>query len=215
MIGHRLSVSIAHKHVLEASLRHGFGETIGDIPMYSLHRIRKQMARTPPTVSYPLQRLLIEKLLEANAEYKADSGNDWNCLTSNNLVSAIENTNSSLEATVEGIGSIPKELAQHRAKLQEKLHEARVRDVLLIQKWFETHFENLQYDMRGSVPWTVVQRLRRDLGFWIATKGNRFGSDIEETIIEIAEEVGIHTDSAESAWELMGGKVFTGRRERD
>lgn len=207
MLSQTVGLAVKLEASLKVHVRQFYGDTIGDIPLYSLHRIRSLMARQPIAISPDLRLLLVEALSEANSEYKADSGNDWNCLTSNNLVSAIESVDDTLKESVEGI-NLPSEQAELKGKLVEKLNEVREQSVLLIQKWFETHYDILLYDMKGNVPWSVVRRLRRDLGFWIATKGNRFGDNIEEAILDIASEEGIQTDNPEIAWEKMGGKVF-------
>jgi hypothetical protein len=186
-----------------------FGETSGEIPMYSLHRIKRMMRRQPIAISPELLGLLLQNLISANADYKDASGNDWNCLTSENLVDAIEATNEMVEQGINGIKDIPKELAQMRDQLLAKLHRGRVANIKLIQKWFERNFDSLLYDMKSKIPWAVVCRLRRDLGYWIATKVNPFGKNIEEMVLEVAKEAGVVADDPEEAWEKMGGKIFT------
>ncbi len=209
MLSLRMAPALTQKHSLEIRLhlRQFFGETIGDIPLYSLHRIRNMMEKFPITISPDLKTLFIGALASANADYKAESGNDWSCLTSNNLVSAIEQTDVAIEEAVKRI-SLPEEQAELRGKLLERLDQVRVQSILAIQQWFETHYDSLLYNMSGNVPWSVVRRLKRNLSFWIATKGNRFGDDIEEVILDIAKEEGIDTEDPETAWEKMGGKVF-------
>ncbi len=206
-LGLRQAVSIKQKIGLKIAFRQSFGETIGDIPVYSLHRIKSMMARSPIGISEDLKKVLIEALSAANVEYKLDSGNDWSCLTSNNLVDAIEAVDSALKEMIEGI-NLPEEQAQFRERLQEELSLVREQGILSIKQWFEAHYDQLLYDMSGSVPWAVVHRLRLNLGYWIATKGNRFGDDIEDVILDIAKESNIVTDDPEVAWKKMGGKVF-------
>ena len=90
------------------SLLQSLGETIGDIPIYSLHRIKKLINKSGINISDDMKLLLLQKLIEANQQYKEESGNDWSCLTSNNLTTAIENTehaaNEAIEANEAKIG---------------------------------------------------------------------------------------------------------------
>jgi len=44
---------------------------------------------------------------------------------------------------------------------------------------------------------------------WIATSVNPFRENIEDMILGVAKEQGINANSAEEAWELMGGTTFT------
>ncbi len=203
--GLRVSVQVMQK--LTPTLRQAIGETSGEIPVYSLHRIKGMMKRQPIQISDELRMLLLQNLLLANEEYKTASGNDWNCLTSNNLVDAIEATDGNLRRSIEAT-RLPTQYARIAERLFAKLHEGRTSNVTTIQQWFESNFDSLLYDMRSNIPWAVVCRLRRNLGYWIATKANPFGQDIEEMILEVGKENGVDTDDPEEAWEKMGGKVF-------
>lgn len=204
------SLALAPKQVL----RQSFGEKSGDIPLYSLHRINNLLKKQPPQIDRQLQVLLIQNLLEANQDYKSDSGNDWNCLTSQNLVDALEATDQQIENMIDGIQDIPKELARMRDLLLAKLHEGRAENVRLMKQWFETNFDALHYDMSGKIPWAVVLRLRRGLGQWITTACNPFDQPIEEMVLEVAEEAGISATDPEEAWKKMGGTIF-GKKRKD
>ncbi|MDP3954377.1 MAG: hypothetical protein Q8Q06_03085 [bacterium] len=197
-------------------LRQSMFEASGDVPLYSLHRIRGMLKRQPMDISPELRVILFRNLILANAEYKEESGNDWNCLTSNNLVDAIGATDENLRQSIEdGVKDIPRELSQLRDEILPRLHDGRAVNISLIQRWFESNFENLLYDMRGTIPWAVVCRLRRDLGYWIATNTNPFGKEIEKVVMEVAGEEGIVADNPEDAWEKMGGKIFANKKEGD
>jgi hypothetical protein len=196
------------------ALRECIGETSGDIPLYSLHRIRALLRKHPISVSEELRTLLMRNLIAANRGYKAESGNDWSCLTSRNLVDAIEVTDREITETIDRIYNIPKEFAVVKGKLFAKLHEGRKRSVRTMQQWFEANFQDLLYDMRGKIPWPIVLRLRRNLGAWIATAANPFNESIEDMILEVAAQEGVVAGSAEDAWKSMGGAVFDGEKDR-
>lgn len=208
MISCSLGLRVTQKLKLSTTIRQVIGETSGEIPLYSLHRIKNMLRKQPIQVSQEFQAILLENLVFANTVYKEESGNDWNCLTSSNLVDAIEGVDTEIKEGIESINDIPKELAVMRGKLLTKLHEKREKDVVVIEKWFENNFDSLLYDMSKNIPWAIVCRLRRDLGYWIATKVNPFGKDIEEMVLEVASESGIKSDDPEEAWEKMGGKIF-------
>ncbi len=190
-------------------LRHAIGDTSGDIPLYSLHRIRRMMKKQPPAVSDQLQTWLMRSLIAANLEYKEKSGNDWSCLTSNNLIDAIEATDRRIGGAIEGINDIPKEWGGIREKLFQKLHNGQRESVLTMKQWFESNFESLQYVMDGKIPYPIVLRLRRGLSQWIAGISNPFGQDIEEMIMDVASKEGITAETAEDAWKRMGGTLFS------
>jgi hypothetical protein len=211
-LGLALGQHLAIRHHLV--LRESIGETSGDIPLYSLHRIRALLEKQPISVSGELAILLMRALIAANREYKTESGNDWNCLTSQNLVDAIEATDREIAGTIDRINDIPRELAGIKEKIFAKLHEARKKKIRIMQEWFETHFQELLYDIDGKIPWAVVCRLRRNLGAWIANAANPFGEKIEDMILDVAREEGIAAGNAEDAWESMGGTVFGGRKNR-
>jgi len=193
-------------------LREWIGETSGEIPVYSLHRIRGLLKRQPIPIDAQISRLLMGNLIAANLDYKLESGNDWSCLTSNNLVDAIEATDQAITETINLIDDIPRELAGAKEKILGQLHAARQRTIRTIQTWFEVNFQELLYDMNGKIPWPIVLRLRRNLGIWIATAANPFKEDIEEMILGVAGETGIAAVDAEDAWQGMGGTVFGKKR---
>ncbi len=201
-----LSVRIAPRQRV-AQILH-VGETSGDIPLYSLHRIRNLFRKQPPAIDPKIQTILLQNLIGANAAYKEASGKDWSCITSNGLVDAIEETDRTIAWTIDGIEDIPRECARIRDRLLQKLHEGRQGNVLVIKRWFESNFDALQYDMRGHIPYAVVLRLRRGLSQWIAGISNPFAQDVRDMVREVAVEQGVQAKSAEEAWKKMGGKLF-------
>jgi hypothetical protein len=194
-------------------IRQALGDKGGDIPLYSLHRIRRMMAKQPPTVSEQLRTWLTQNLIAANIEYKEATGNDWSCITGSGLVDAFDTTDSMINNAIDGIRDLPKEHAMLREKLLAKLHAGREENILTMKQWFESNFEQLQYSMDGKIPWPIVLQLRRNLGKWIAGASNPFDQDIEEMIMEVASQEGIQTESPEEAWERMGGKLFKSKEE--
>ena len=190
------------------SLVQTFGENGGDIPIYSLHRISGLLARKPIGISRDVSRFLKRAIVEANKEYKTQSGNDWNCLTSLNLTSAIESVEAQIaEINDIAIKSLPHELADHAKILEAFFAKKRSECVVQIRDWFVKNHDDLLYNMDGKVPWAIVQRLRAKLGMWIMGIDNPFEQNIEEMILEVAKEQKIITDDAEDAWKAMGGKI--------
>lgn len=214
-----LSLSPSHTqrldHTLEASLKQSIGETVGDIPLYSLHRIRFALQREPPKLSAELMRVLSRLLVEANDRYREESGNRrWYCLTSHNLVEALTAFDDHITAMIAGVESAPDEQEDAEAAMIAGLRAKQVAAVDRVKHWFDARSDRLLYDMSGKVPWAVVLRLRRGLGAWIAGMADVFKSDIEDTILDVAREQGVHTDDPEDAWKRMGGTVFTKGRKR-
>lgn len=204
MLSLGLGQSLVQK--LKNTLKQSVGETSGDIPLYSLHRIRARLSKI--AVSSEIKNLLMRNLIQANKMYKEESGNDWSCLTSNNLVDAIEEVDCQLEVSINGLEDIPREYQTSKEALLRVLHANRQKTVSVIQSWFQDNFDELLYDMRGNVPWAIVCRLRRNLSQWIVRVSNPFLEDIEDMVLNVSEEVGVSADDAEDAWKKMGGKIF-------
>ena len=205
-----ICMMMTQRVAMRQSLRQSFGETIGDIPMYSLHRIRNLFHKgRGPRIGEDLAQLLTTMLLNANQQYKDDSGNDWSCLTSNNLVDAIESLDEELETAIESmrVGQ-PRECLRGAKQLIEQAHGARSSMLEAIRIWFADNTENISYDMNGKVPWFVVRSLRKSLSSWALKNENPFSEDIGDAIISIAKDNGIETNDPETAWEKMGGTIF-------
>jgi hypothetical protein len=207
-----LSLSLEPSLRLELStrltLRQTLGETFGDIPVYSLHRIKNQMQKHPIGINENLTRMLVRNLLLANKEYKEETDNDWNCLTSNNLINAFEWMNKDVSETIEGIMNCPQEHKERMLIIKEKFQKEWDGKFEVIKQWFWNHYEDLLYNTASKIPWSIIQRLRSGLSLWISKQGNIFDLDIEEMIMKIAEESGKKCDNAEKAWKALGGKLF-------
>ena len=181
-----MSMGLSQSQSLEMNQRlnvtQSFGECSGDIPLYSLHRIRALSRRQPIAVSVQLNQILKQQIVVANAAYKRESGNNWNCLTSLNLVAVIKGTDQDVKRITTGPGAIPEDFPNRAAALQ-MFDEHRVKSIGIIQTWFDVNFENLLYSIDGKVPWFVIQRLQRNLHEWINGGKNPFREGIEDMIL--------------------------------
>lgn len=205
-----LSCSIRQEIRADQTLSMSFGETWGDIPVYSLHRIKNLLKRIGINLSAELQKQLVAKLFEANQKYRQDSGNKYNCLTSNNLVWAIEQVDAELTQVISIMHS---EAVQQNAlaadQLKAVLTQKKIETITVIGDWFSTNYEKLIYDMGGHIPWPILQGLQQSLMIWKIGHINPFAQNIEQMIVETATGQGIEADNAEDAWEAMGGKLFS------
>lgn len=206
-----LTLRVALTCRLRPVLRQSVGETIGDIPLLSLHRIKGMLKRQPMAVSSEVCALLQRHLVAQNQIYRADSGNDWNCLTSHNLDAAVEGVSQQLRQGNEIVRGGSTENAVAMEKVFALLEARRSETLAVIRQWFVDHYDDLAYDMSGKIPWPIVQRLRRNLSVWVSGVANAFGADIEDAILEVAKAEGLAEDSAEDAWEAMGGTLFRPR----
>ncbi len=188
------------------SLSESYGESSGDIPVYSMHRIKTYLKRVPMQLGEYCVKLLQAELIKANAIYQAESGNAWSCLTSHNLVHAFEKFDDALSDMIEKRKSLPDEKIQLEAEKAAALK--------IIQQWFEDNFENLLYDMKGYIPWPILSRLRKDLHAWVLKSYNPFTLELETLIIEVAAEKGYGSSKdVEGLWKKMGGKIFTKKED--
>ena len=211
----QLSMSCNASQRLEQTmdLRQMVGETSGDIPLYSLHRIttilRKKVIQVPSGVLTVLQRALIA----ANAVYRQDSGNNWNCLTSHNLVSTIEHVNTQLMLVMTGKRLKRPEDPESDDEFLAILNQKREEYIRKIQLWFEENYEQLLYNIGGKIAWPIIMCLQKGLTSWIAGVINPFAEDIEAMVLMVAKSEGIITEDPETAWEAMGGQIFQ-RKEK-
>lgn len=201
---------------MRVSLADMFGETAGDIPVYSLHRIKRVLAMNPPkSISPKIVGILIRSVIAANEKYRTDTGNDWYCLTSANLVHAIGLLDARLGVIIGAADAMPSEAPKRAAAAQAALESQRARAVRIVQEWFETNYDDLLYDMDGKIPWPIVLRMRRNLGAWIGNAAAEpFGQDIGDMVLDVARAEGYGGDDAEGAWEFMGGKLLNEKKSR-
>ena len=205
-----LSCSLSQSLQLSHSLSQSLGETWGDIPVYSLHKIKNLLHKIGIKISPDLQKILIETLIRANQIYREQSGNNYNCLTSNNLVWAIEQIDQSLKDLINQIAtSAGQENNLAAQALTDTLEAKRTATLNIVKDWFHDNYDRLLYDMSSHIPWPIIQKLRYSLMIWKTGAINPFVQGIEDMIIEVATAEGISADNAEDAWQAMGGQLFT------
>ncbi len=113
------------------------GETSGDIPLYSLHRISNALRRHPPPLSPELLRMLSCRLIAANSEYREESGNNWNCLTPTNLIDALEELDGDIKNTIKKATTITRELSQAEERIKQALEARRKIAMQTAKEWFD------------------------------------------------------------------------------
>ena len=205
-----MSQSLRQSQTQEITLASWFGEKFGDIPLFSLHRIKSLLLRSPIAVKPRMQTLLVEKLFELNEIYKEESGNDWCCLTALNMTAAFERLDESILQGIDAaLGSQPKELMGAVAAMRPKLIASKDAGIEIIRKWFDANSEQLVYITDGKIPWAVVAKLRAGLSVWKIKQASVFDLNIDDAILQIAAERNINEGDPIKAWKKMGGRVFT------
>ena len=175
-----------------------------------MHKIKRKLASIGINVGSDFKALLIRNLIAANAKYKKQSGNNWNCLTSNNLIEALENVEKDSRKVIQVALNAPGQSQQHAMLGLVKIFEKKLtKSIQTINQWFDDNYNDLLYDMNGNIPWPIIQQLHNNLAVWISTNSNPFTQSISEMIVEVANDQGIDTDDAFYAWEAMGGKIFS------
>lgn len=206
----RLELFPELKLKIEPKLTLFIGELSGDIPIYSLHRIKNFIEKNPINISNELENMLIRNLISENNTYKTDTGNDWSCLTSNNLVDAIDDISREITNIIsKGIESYPLEFSNSIQFIKNKLDNKKEEDVKKIQEWFFNNYEFLLYDISKKIPYPIIKKLRSNLALWVTKKINPFNEDINDFVIDVAKDYsGINYSNSEDAWKSMGGKLF-------
>lgn len=213
-----MGLSLAPSLQLGLTLSLPFGlEKSGDIPVYSLHRIKRMLKECPIGIDSGLEKILISELLKANAQYKGDSGNDWCCLTSSNLVSALEGVSKRVGLIIgKDINTaIPYEQQAAAGIIKQALLSALEKNLEVIKQWFDKYYDELLYDMSGKIPWAVVMSLRAGLSIWIVGQSNPFNVDIGDFVLEVGASNGYYGDSPEEVWQAMGGKLLNQESDED
>ncbi len=188
------------------SLNAVFGESSGDIPLYSLHRIRFLLRKRPISVSLHITKLFLDSVIHANVQYKKETKKNWNCLTGNYFVFAIKHLDQLLEDMINSSADAAN-ASDLQARVVATLHEQRAENIKVIKQWFSENHDELLYIMGKKIPWAVVQHLRASLNLWVLGRGNPFEEAVEDMVLDVARSQGINTDNAEEAWELMGGQL--------
>ncbi len=128
--------------------------------------------------------------------------------TSLNLTKSITVTNTELEEIINIVRN-QKDNATITNKLATLLEQKRELIIQKIRDWFIDNHNDLLYECNDKIPWAVVKNIRSSLSFFVVGICNPFEKDINDAIIDIAEENGYKNLSTEESWEAMGGKIFT------
>lgn len=186
-----------------------FGDEAGDIPVYSLHRIRRRLDYRLMGISHSVTLRLVRHLLKANEKFVEETGKNWKCLSTKNFIEAMEGLEEELVDYIDRYESVPVEYRKDALVLAAFLREKAQAEVDKIKSWFDKNYDDLRYNMEGKIPWPIVQRLRRDFSRWALGFANPFSMDIEEMIMEVAEEGQVPAEDAQEAWVRMGGAIFS------
>lgn len=190
-----LSLSQSHRLDLrlEPAIRliqdQGHYNKIGDLELYSLHRIQSRFKTIP--IGDNLRNGFFLALIDQNQKYQKETDSKRFCITSDHLYNAI--------------GELRKILISKLSTNKEILIDNQFK---IIIKWFDENYNDLLYDTSGKIPWPIVCMLRKRLSLWIIKiKENPFDLDLEETILNTAKEQGFDTDRVHEAWKAIGGKI--------
>lgn len=196
-----LSCSLGQRHEIflrqELGLRllqnQGHYNTIGDLELYSLHKIKKLLKTL--LLNENLKKGLFLSIVEQNNKYRQDTNSERFCITSQHLFDAICNLEKVL---IDKIGR------------NKKIDQA----IKTIVEWFDDNYDDLLYDTSGKIPWPIVCMLRNKLKLWILNiRKNPFDIDLEEAILDTAKQQGYNFDRVHEAWEAMGGKLYPNKEE--
>lgn len=198
--------TITHQLTIEQSI----GETIGDLPLFSLHRISRRLTKHPINLSEDFRDMVARRILRANQEYRERTGNNWNCITPNDLVEAIDG----LKIDLEGVAAIGITQSGYQGpelkQLRDQMAASTTALVAATRLWFDLRYDDILYDSKGKIPWFIVQRLRRNLRIWVkGVMPDPFGQGINDFVLEAAKARGIVTEEPEKAWVELGGELFT------
>jgi len=182
------------------------GETYADLPLVSLHRVRGRI-HTLGT-SQGVKNDLIEQLVNQNSIYREDTGRKWNCITAGGLDTAVYDLEANLKKSVNvGLVSVEDTLTRPDYQLlKEVLMQKVEQQYFTVKSWFAHNVDILEYDTNGSIPWPIVQRLRRQLGVWVVERTNPFDISIADVIDDVATEAGINPkkyDDAREIWDAL------------
>ena len=175
----------------------------GELELFSLHRIKNRInsMKIHPKVKEKLRGELIRE----NSEYRANSDNNWMCITPTSLDRAVDKTIDYLVGqTSLGLATVDD------TKIREALERVMSRQVEdqsnVIKKWFVDNYENILYNMNGKIPFPIVRKMREQLSQWAIQHTNPFMQPIEELIEETATSLGLNPgsyDSHEDLWEEL------------
>jgi hypothetical protein len=178
-------------------------ETVGDIELYSLHRIRTQL----PTlgVHERTRQFLLRRLLAENAHYREQGRHGKYCVTGEHIENATNETMEFLKNEADlGLATILEEPTRDKVKafMESKLKEQETK----IKAWFTENWDALYYNMDSKLPWPIVQQLRRKLQGWAAGNAGAWYQDIGEFTQEVGNVNGLQFNSEtppEELWDAL------------
>src|SRR3989338_5784223 len=134
-------------------------QTIGEIPLFSLHKIRRVWARKHPAIGDPLSRIFLDFVFSYNEKFKKKTGKDWNCVTLDGMRFSVSDTAEMLEKMIfensKGLSISEKELLGMKNA-----------QVGLISEWFEENYNMILYSTGSKLPWVFVLYLKGKLSQW-------------------------------------------------
>lgn len=153
--------------------------TIGDTPLFSLHRVNTILRKNPPKIGDELTRLFVRFLFKYNKRFQEKTGKKWSCVTLDGFRFSVTDTDSELQKTIiensNGLNLSIEEL--------ENMKKIQIDKIIL---WFEVNYDDLIYNTNSKLPWVFIQYLKGRLTAW--RNGMEFAFD--QTIVEVNEQLG-------------------------
>jgi hypothetical protein len=169
----KLSLSLAQLHL----------STIGDTPLFSLHRINTVWKKSPPSISNELARVFTRNLFEQNKMFQKKTGKKWNCVTLDGFRFATTDTEDMLQ---DMISKHSHGMNIDKAEL-ENMKKAQIDQITL---WFETNYEGIIYSIGSKLPWAFILYLKERLTAW--RNGLEFAFD--QSMSDIKDKFNINLD---------------------
>ncbi len=173
IITQKLSLSLAQLHL----------STIGDTPLFSLHRINTVMKKSPPSIGGELTRVFIRNLFEQNKKFQEKTGKKWNCVTLDGFRFATTNTDDELQGMIS-------EHSQGMKISKDELEKIKKTQIDQITLWFETNYEGIVYSIGSKLPWAFILYLKGRLTAW----RNGFEFAFDQSISEVKERFNLDID---------------------
>ena len=174
-------------------------EQAGDFALFSLHRIKHRI----PTmkIDSSVRQKLIYEFIAGNKEYRAETGNNWMCITPNYLDGAVNETHEYIEKiTNEALDSLgnPNLVARLKPRFDEKVDS----QSKIMKRWFVDNYDDLIYRMDKPIPYPIVMKLRSKLSLWALENINPFSQPIGEFLEDVAKDIGLNLANYSDTFEL-------------
>lgn len=194
------------------TIRETFGDTIGDIPIFSYYALVRMMEEDPIRISGALLVFFKNALKQASDHNRMvflnRTGKVWACIAPDDFISIHTRVGALFD-------EVEKETVRkyvgvfHKVDVERRLQIERRELLKIIKGWFYGHFGDFVYKSYARIPDPVIQYLYDCLGAWIFDEKNLFAEDIEEMIIKVARSEDIKDiKDAEDAWKKMGGVLL-------